>query len=317
MILSLAPMQGYTDAVFRRAHYSFIGGVDRYYSPYFKVENEGLINAKYIRDISPEKNQEINLIPQILTNKTKDFNIAIPLLAKMGYNELNWNLGCPYPMVSKHQLGSGLLPYPEMIDSILSEIDRPAGFAISVKMRAGYLKDYDFYTVIKILNKHQIKEVIFHPRIGKQLYKGNANSLLLKPVTEYSIHPVAYNGDICTYEDAIQIHSTYPSINHLMIGRGLLYNPFLAKEINQKKSTEPEEKRVDFQKFHHFLIEQYQQQLSGPGHLLTKMIFYWEYFSHLYINQHRIYKEIKKCRTFEDFNEKSKRIIAFETFSAK
>jgi tRNA-dihydrouridine synthase B len=312
MILSLAPMQGYTDAVFRRAHNLFIGGVDKYYAPYFKVEDEGHINPKYLRDILPEKNQGVILVPQILTNKAKDFNSAIPVIAKMGYNELNWNLGCPYPMVAKQHLGSGLLPCPQVLDSILSEIDKPVGFSISVKMRAGYLKDDDYYAVTNVLNKHEIREVIFHPRVGKQLYKGIANIRLLQPMLEKSIHPIAFNGDICSRGHVLKIYTDYPSIDHLMMGRGLLSNPFLAKEIKQGHALDSDEKRIIFQKFHYYLLEQYQQQLSGPGHLLTKMVTYWEYFSYLFIDQHRIFKEIKKCRTIEGFKDKIERIMDLE-----
>jgi tRNA-dihydrouridine synthase len=315
MIVSIAPMQGYTDAIFRMVHHTIIGGVDRYYAPYFKIENDGQISKKYLRDILPENNIGMDLVPQILTNKASDFNLAIPELVKMKYTELNWNLGCPYPMVAKRHLGSGLLPFPEKIDQVLSEIHLPKDFSISVKLRSGYINETDFYAVIEVLNKYPVKEIIFHPRIGKQMYKGKANRALYNEFLAKSQHPLAYNGDVVSIDEFNHIQSEIPFAQHIMIGRGLLYNPFLAKEIKLNQSHTLFDKRLEFNKFHRVLLEQYRHQLSGPGHLLTKMISYWEYFSWMFIGQHQINKEIKKCRSIELFEEKAERIIANEEFA--
>jgi len=63
------------------------------------------IKPVYQRDILPENNSELNLIPQIMTNDAEEFLFVAKYVQSLGYNELNWNLGCPYPMVTKRCMG--------------------------------------------------------------------------------------------------------------------------------------------------------------------------------------------------------------------
>jgi tRNA-dihydrouridine synthase len=122
MIISFAPMQGYTDAAYRLALHSCIGGVDKYYAPYLKYENDGRIKSKYINDIAPEFNKGFELVPQILTKQINEFEDTIDRVKQLGYTELNWNLGCPYPMVTNKKLRAGLLPHPEIIETLLDAV---------------------------------------------------------------------------------------------------------------------------------------------------------------------------------------------------
>lgn len=224
MKLSLAPMQGFSDQIYRST-LSHIGGVDLFYAPYIKVEN-GEIKAKSLADIAPETNAGITVVPQVLANKADDFLQVANAVAKLGYTELNWNLGCPFPMVAKRRLGAGLLPYPEAIDSILTEVEAQCEISLSVKMRLGYLSPDEIWPVIDVLNRHNIKEIIVHPRIGKQMYNGAANYSILPEIIAKSSHPVAYNGDIRSAEQAHNLLANNSSVAHLMIGRGLLCNNF-------------------------------------------------------------------------------------------
>jgi tRNA-dihydrouridine synthase B len=315
MIVSLAPMQGYTDAAYRVALHECIGGVDKYYAPYLKYENDGRIKNKYLFDILPEQNKGLLLVPQILSNKTSEFRDAIKRIKQMGYLELNWNLGCPYPMVTNKKLGAGLLPYPEIIQSILNDLFDKTEIELSVKVRAGLATNDEIFRVIDILNQFPIKEIIFHPRIAKQLYKGLADRALLKPLIEQSRNPVAYNGDILDFTGVHQLKAEFPAIEHIMIGRGLLSNPLLALEIKENQRLTNDRKKILFQQFHNKIFEANEIRLAGAGHLLNKMMVYWEYFSVLFENQHRVFKEIKKCRTVTDFCARSKAIISEGNFS--
>jgi len=299
MQISLAPMQGYTDAVFRSA-ISRIGGIDIFYAPYMKIEN-GEIRTKYLNDISRLNNVGINLVPQVLTNKAEELIRAAETASDLGYGELNWNLGCPYPMATKRRLGAGLLPYPEIISEILDAFEGRTGIKLSVKMRLGLNSDDEIWKVIDVLNKHKISEIILHPRIAKQMYKGEADKSILPSVILQSAHPVAYNGDIRKHSDAQQLISDNPQLSHFMIGRGLLFNPLLAKEI-KGEPADVFQRRSNLHKLATDVAQHQLVRLQGEAHFVQKMTTYWEYWSHMFVNQHKVLKTVKKCRSVAEYD---------------
>ena len=306
MKLSLAPMQGFSDLIYRST-LSHIGGVDVFYAPYIRVEN-GAVKAKSLVDIAPDANAGLTVVPQVLTNSADEFLLVADTVSQMGYTELNWNLGCPFPMVAKRRLGAGLLPYPETIDSILTTVEARCGIDLSVKMRLGYMSADEVWPVLDVLNQHKIKEITVHPRIGKQMYNGVADSSILPQIVEKSAHPVAYNGDITTTEQAHSLLEKNPNITHLMIGRGLLSNPFLA---NQIKGVEPNAfiKRNQLMNFVGTIAERQLDRLQGAGHFIQKMTTYWEYWSQMFDDAHRAFKTVKKCRSVEEYTDKVQDIV--------
>jgi tRNA-dihydrouridine synthase len=247
MQISLAPIQGYTEYPFRNALNSIIGGVDEYYSPFLRFENNGSVKNKYIKDILPENNSKINLIPQILTNSAEEFLQFIKTVENFGYKEVNWNLGCPFTPVVKRKLGSGLLAYPETINNVLTEVFNKTDINISVKLRSGYSTETEIFDVLNVLNKFNLTEIIYHPRIGKQQYKGVANIELFKKVKSLSVNKISYNGDITSTDNFINIKNRLKDTGGFMIGRGLLQNIFLAKEIKTAKTITTEEKMLLFE----------------------------------------------------------------------
>lgn len=306
MKLSLAPMHGFSDLIYRST-LSHIGGVDVFYAPYIRVEN-GAVKAKSLADIAPDANAGLTVVPQVLTNSADEFLLVADTVSQMGYTELNWNLGCPFPMVAKRRLGAGLLPYPETIDSILTTVEARCGISLSVKMRLGYMSADEVWPVLDVLNQHKIKEIIVHPRIGKQMYNGVADSSILPQIVEKSTHTVAYNGDITSTEQAHSLLEKNPTITHLMIGRGLLSNPFLA---NQIKGVEPNAfiKRNQLMNFVGTIAERQLDRLQGAGHFIQKMTTYWEYWSQMFDDAHRAFKTVKKCRSVEEYTDKVQDIV--------
>lgn len=298
MTLSLAPMQGFSDQIYRST-LCHIGGVDVFYAPYIKVEG-GEIKVKSLADIAPEINNGMTVVPQVLANKADDMLLVAHAVGKLGYTELNWNLGCPFPMVAKRQLGAGLLPYPEKIDSLLNDFETQSDIALSVKMRLGYLSPDEIWPVLDVLNQHNIKEVIIHPRIGKQMYNGEADKRIMPEIVAKSAHPVAYNGDILTAGQARLLLENNPSVTHLMIGRGLLRNPFLANEI-KGETLNISQKRSRFSDFTVEIAGRQLNRLQGAGHFLQKMTTYWEYWSQMFNDQHKVLKMVKKCRSVDEY----------------
>ncbi len=309
MILSCAPLQGYTEFPFRNALHQYIGGIDRFYAPYIRIENDGSIKNKYLRDIHPDNNQGVTLIPQVLVNKSNDFLRLAKIIEDFGYSQVNWNLGCPFPMVAKRKLGSGLIPYPNEIQRILEEVLSKTTLLVSIKIRAGYEKYEEVLEVLQICADLPLHEVILHPRIGKQLYKGEANIEAFLYAQSQTNFNLVYNGDITTRGVIEKLQNFLPLTTHFMIGRGLISNPFLALEIKNGYGWIVPEKKRKFKNFHDHLINHYTKSLSGETQVLMKMISYWEYFSQMFENDKKIVKALKKSRQISEFQSHIDRIL--------
>ena len=296
----LAPIQGVTDYQFRNTFNKYFKGVDSMYSPFLRVDNDMQLRNSKIKDILPENNKSINLIPQILTNNPDEFIYMSQFLADKGYEHINWNLGCPFPMLTRRELGSGLLPHYSKIDNILEKVISKISVKLSIKMRIGYEEENDIFKILPILNKFPIHEIIIHPRTGKQMYKGEVNIDVFEKCLSQTKHKVSYNGDINTLNDFNNLSSRLPNVNSWMLGRGIVANPFLAMQIKQIDISE--DKMQIFKEFHDALCDEYLKKLSGPSHLLSKMRVYWEYFSLSFSNSHKVYKRIKKATSIDKYN---------------
>jgi tRNA-dihydrouridine synthase len=315
MLISLAPLQGLTEFPFRNAINRLIGGVDKFYSPFLRLENDGSLKSKYQKDILTENNSGTPLIPQILVNNAKDFLFLAKLIEENGYQEVNWNLGCPYPMVSKRKLGSGLIPYPYEIKEILEAVIPKTKLKISIKIRAGLIEPNEIFSVLNALESLPLTEIIVHPRIAKQLYKGTADREVFIQAQKQTAFKLAYNGDITSRADFKELQLKLPDTNHFMIGRSLIANPFLGLEIKNDTALPESEKRQLFHLFHQELLYHYEKILSGDAHTLNKMLGYWEYWSLLFSHSKKIYKSLKKTNRLNDYHMLTSGFIKNEPIS--
>lgn len=304
-----SPLQGYTDFRFRNAFQRYFGGIDAYYAPYIRLNGKHKIKPKYERDILPENNAGINLIPQLMCKDAEEFLFAAQYIQELGYDELNWNLGCPYPMVAKRGMGSGLIQYPELINRILDKVFSSSNISVSIKMRLGYEHKEEIFDVLPILEKLPIKNIAIHPRMGKQMYTGDVDLDKFQKCFDYTKHKVIYNGDITSVDSFNNLSERFPGIDHWMIGRGLIADPFLPRMIKGNTSEYPENRIETFKKFHDTLFHEYEQALSGPSHLLLKMYHLWEYFIHLFPDSHKGLKRIKKAKSLKTYDEVVKSIL--------
>jgi len=299
MKLSLAPLQGYTDLVFRRAFAKYIGGIDQFYTPFLVLQKGDELKSSHRREVEP--NVEKDLIPQFLGNSLNEFVFFRDYLIDLGYKKMNWNLGCPFPMVAKKKKGSGLLLYPDLIEEILSEgLDER--IELSVKMRLGYESNEELEAVLKVLNKFKLSEIIIHPRLGKQMYKGEVDIEAFEKAIELSRHPLAYNGDICSLEDYQERLGQFPSLEHMMIGRGVLWDLFLPLKIKGESMPSKSERLDLLEKLHGDIYDSYTSYLSGDTQLLSKLKPMWEYFSANFNNERKVYKGIKKAGGMKKYN---------------
>jgi tRNA-dihydrouridine synthase len=309
-----SPLQGFTDFRFRNAINKYFGGIDTYYSPYIRLNGKLVIKPSYERDLLPENNIGLEVIPQIITNDADEFLFVAKYVKDLGYKELNWNLGCPYPMVTKSGMGSGLICNPGKINTILDRVHSESDIIVSMKMRLGYDTTEEILDVLPILDTYPIKNIAIHARIGKQLYKGGVHLDAFQQCIDNTKHKLYYNGDIKSVAKFREMQERFPTIDHWMIGRGLISDPFLPSMIRQNTLEYPKNKMELFRAFHDTLYGIYSESLSGSTHLLLKMYHLWEYFAVTFSNPHKVLKKIKKAQSIRNYELAVAEIFKSEQF---
>jgi tRNA-dihydrouridine synthase len=305
----LAPLQGYTDRFYRNTFPKYFSGIHHAFTPYISFHKGQLVTNK-LKEVQGPAIDILPVTPQVLCKSSQELEIATDFILDKGYITINLNLGCPYPMVAKKGLGAGLLQNPEVLDSMLSSHFQSNKCELSIKLRAGYENPMEFIDIIKVVNKYPVKELIFHPRTGKQLYKGKADSTLFGTLSNETNLPLVYNGDINSLDDYTILISQYPKLEKLMLGRGFLMNPFLADEIINQKKFSAEEKKEVLIDFTRDIYYQYEQLMENDSHLLHKLRAFWEYLSHITNNQHKAFKLIKKANTSAKYIEATRIIFS-------
>lgn len=276
--LYMAPMKGFTDHMFRRAFADHFGGFDLAVAPFIASKKDNRIRRKYVKDVLPENNTRLPVIPQILSKSARDFSRLANYLYDMGYGTVNWNLGCPSPKVAAKKRGSGMLPYTDRIDAFLDEaIPRLKG-TLSIKIRLGWQSRQELLRLLPLVNHYPLAEIIIHPRTGMQGYDGVVNLEAFEQCRAIIEHPVVYNGDIRTHEDFRRLSQQFDGLGRWMIGRGFLADPFLPLIIKRGRD-DIEDKILIIKQFHGALFDAYSHALDGPAHVLNKMKGLWCYFS--------------------------------------
>ena len=292
-----APLEGVTGYIYRNAHQTFFGQIDKYFTPFISPTSNKDFTSRELNDILPEHNQGLHVVPQILANNAEYFIRTMKDLAKFGYDEINLNLGCPSgTVVAKHK-GSGFLAQRERLDEFLEDIFSEAATKISIKTRIGKNSPDEFYQLIEIFNKYPLEEIIIHPRIQSDFYKNKPNMEVFKDALALSKNPVCYNGDIFSAKGYRELTEMYPSLGAVMLGRGLVANPALIGEI---KNNYVIDKQI-LEEFHNEVYRGYQKILSGDRNILFKMKEFWFYMIHLFAESDKYAKKIKKTDRLHDY----------------
>lgn len=307
-----SPLQGFTDFRFRNAFNHYFGGIDTYYAPYIRLQGKLVIKNSYQLDIAPENNSTLEVIPQVITNDPDEFIFVAKYVRSLGYKELNWNLGCPYPMVTKSGMGSGLICQPARIDHVLERAHNETDILVSMKMRMGYENAEEILDTFPILDKYPLKNIAIHARIGKQLYKGPVDLDAFEKCISGTKHKLYYNGDITSVPAFKAIEERFPQIDHFMIGRGLIADPFLPSRIKKNTTEYPKDRWDIFLEFHNTIYQEYDAYLSGPTPIRMKMLGFWSYFSETTSNPQKVLKAIKKAQTPEKYRAAVNQIIRKE-----
>lgn len=295
----LAPMEGITGFVYRNSYEQFFHNIDKYFTPFIVPTSSKSFKTKELRDILPENNKGIYIVPQILTNDSDGFINTAEKLQQLGYNEINLNLGCPSGTVVSKGRGSGFLAKRDELDKFLDEIYIKDDIEISVKTRIGRDEPEEFYELIKIYNKYPIKELIIHPRTRRDFYGNTPNLEVFKEALSLSTNPVCYNGDIFTLENYKNFKSEFSEVNEIMLGRGILANPGLIDEIIDNKLLD---KKI-LKDFHDDILFNYREVFKDDNIALYRMKELWGYMIYIFSDNKKYSKKIKKSQNINTYQE--------------
>ena len=300
MEIHFAPLQGYTDFEYRRIHARHCGGVDTYYTPFIRWEKGG-IREKDIKDILPENNEGLHLVPQIICADTDEFNRLADTIQEHGYGEMDLNMGCPAPMQTKLMRGSGILPYPTLVSALLKEMERRPEVRFSAKMRLGLEGKEEWRELSGMLNSSCLKHLTVHPRIGKQMYKGEVDMDAFNEVYS-SIHiPIIYNGDVTSMEQVSSLLERYPDLPGIMMGRGLLARPTLAQECLMGKEMPHEERMSILMQMHEDMLGYCTRKYKVDSQILLHIHSFWEYQESQL--ERKTWKKIMKAGNMKNYLE--------------
>ena len=305
--LSLAPFQGITDVVYRNVFKKHFRGIDKFYTPFFTGIQKD--NSKSLRgeEISPDFNDVKTVVPQILSNTAEEIIRFANQCKSMGYPEFNLNMGCPFPRVANKTRGCGLMADPtrtiKMLNDVFEGID---GIKFSIKCRLGYYNDEEIYAFIETFNSLPFSEIIIHPRIGKQMYTGEASLEKFKELVPLINKPLIYNGDIFdvyyynTILSALYALSDLSVLYHgIMLGRGLLTNPFLAEEIKGVDNQQDKKSRL-----HNFVVDLYIERLhhaGGSPKIIGSMKELWKYMMNIFDDPQNVWRKVKKVNHLDEY----------------
>ena len=315
--LSLGPFQGITDAPFRNVFKRHFGGIDKFYTPFFTGIQKDHAKNLQVEEIDPRYNDVETLTPQILSTDAEEILRFAAQCKELGYKEINLNMGCPFPRVANKKRGCGLLPYPEKIDAMLSTVFERVDLKFSVKCRLGYFNPDEIVPVIEVFNRYPLSELVIHPRIGKQLYKGEADVQRFAELMSLIKAPLVYNGDIVSVESFERIREQVKPVNEFMLGRGLLANPFLAEEISTLSEgvsfvgmdvtkLTPLAGCPKSQRLHEYLMDLYEDRLrhaGGSPKVLGRMKELWSYLMYSFDEPQDIWRKIKKINALKEYED--------------
>ncbi len=299
------PMEGITTSNFRRIHARMFPGCDRYYTPFLSPTVDHLLTARERREVSPERNEGVNVVPQILTKSGEDFLWMAGTLGEMGYTQLDLNVGCPSATVTAKGKGAGLLRTPEVLEKLLDDVFAGAEQAISVKTRIGFDSPDEFPALLALYNRYPIRELILHPRTRRDMYApGTVRREAYEYALSHSRAPVTYNGDLFTPADVAAFAGAFPGQETVMLARGGARDPALFRRLKGGAGASREELRA----FHEELYAAYRAAL-GPLNGMRRMRELWLCMLPLFETTDRLRKTLTRTQDVGVFAETVSEIL--------
>ena len=295
-----APMEGLTDSIYRRLHHAHFSGVDSYYMPFLSPTIHRSLTHREDRELPFADSVPFRAVPQLLTKVTEDFLWAAQVCADRGYDEVNLNVGCPSGTVVSKGKGSGMLRDPEALDRFLDAVFSGSALPISVKTRLGLENAEEFYPLLEVFNRYPIKELTIHPRVRKQFYDGTVSMDMFAYAAEHSRNPLCYNGDLLSKAQTEEIALRFPTVEAVMIGRGLIADPGMLCGGTEKTALEG---------FLRELLEVYEVEFGGSRNAMFRMKENWGFLHSRFEGSDKLWKQLRKTTDVAEFKRISAEIL--------
>ncbi|MDR0306660.1 MAG: tRNA-dihydrouridine synthase family protein [Chitinispirillales bacterium] len=295
----LAPLRGITDHIFRSVYEKHFGKFDYIVTPFVSTVRGNRVNGCYFKDTLPQNNDIKRVIPQIIGSESDGFILLSHRYAQSGFLSVNWNLGCPAPLITRKKRGSGLLPHKEIIERFLDQTLPKLPIPLSIKVRLGLENKDDLGALIPIFNNYPIKEIIIHPRTGRQLYGGTVDIDAFQKYFEICKHPVVYNGDIQTVEFFSLLSNRFPAVSRWMIGRGVIINPNLLSALKGQVIESPETKPREF--LEELLVVN--KNILPQKNVLGKMKEMWRFLGRGLDESGKLSEKILHCASLTEYQK--------------
>ena len=297
MLLSYGPMEGVTSCVYRRVHARLFPGVDRYYAPFLAPDSAGNCRQRSLRELLPEENPGLTLIPQLLCSSAGSFLAAAEKLRELGCGEVDLNAGCPSGTVVPKHKGAGLLSDPAGLDAMLDGIFSRCPMAVSVKTRLGLSRPEEFAALLAIYRRYPLSELIVHVRTRDGMYRSRADRAAICQALEGSPFPVCYNGDLFTPADLEALLAAAPGVERIMPARGAAANPALFRLLRGGAPLSEEELRG--------FLEALRLEFAAAGlpeqHVLARLKELWFYLICLFPGTRLGLKSLSRARSIADY----------------
>jgi len=236
-ILALAPMQDVTDLPFMRL-ISGYGNADVYFTEYFRVLPDSRLDPQILASIT-ENPTGRPVIAQMIGNDIAALLRTARELQQHPVAAIDLNLGCPVPIVYRKCAGGGLLRDPERIDRILGALREAIAIPFTVKTRIGF-DDGEIFDneLLPIFARHSLDLLTVHARTVREMYRSAPRYDFIARAVAAMPCPVLANGNIYSATKADEV-LTETRAHGLMIGRGVIRNPWLFRQIREQRGGAP------------------------------------------------------------------------------
>ncbi len=287
-----APMEGLTDAIYRRLHHRFFPGVDRYYMPFLSPTVHRALTPREERELPMADSVGFPAVPQLLTKSASDFLWAAGQCAERGYGEVNLNLGCPSGTVVAKGKGCGMLRDPDALDRFLDAIYASTPVPVSVKTRLGMEDPGEFPAILEVFNRYPIRELTIHPRVRRQFYSGSVDWEMFHYAAANSRNPLCYNGDIVSPAQAARLRLSFPRLEAVMIGRAMVADPGMLSGGTG---------RAALQSFMDALLESYTEAFGSSRNAMFRLKESWHYLRFRFEGGEKLWKRLRKATELSEY----------------
>ncbi len=287
-----APLEGITDAAFRRIHHTYFPGLDRYYTPFFSPTVHRALTPREARELPPADSLGVTVIPQLLTKVPEDFIWMAGQCRDLGYTEVNLNLGCPSGTVTAKGKGAGMLRDPDGLARFLDEIFAGSPLPISIKTRIGFESPEEFPRLLELYNRYPIWELTVHPRVRTAFYQGCVDMDSFDFAIANSKAPLCYNGDLTSLAQITALQTKYPGLPAVMLGRGLVGDPGMLCGGTTGKTLEA---------YMNALTEEYLRSFGSERNTMFRLKEHWNLLAPRFSPSEKLTKRLRKTTDLQEY----------------